>query len=616
VAHITAMTDMAVERPLVATSPIDHRVLFYENEHFLAASVADFLADGLRGEQPVIVIATAPHRHSFALRLRAKGFDVDSATAAGRLAMLDAEELLATFMVGLTPNAEQFNRIVGGMINGSVLAGRVLAGRGAGVRMYGEMVDVLWGAGNTDGAIRLEQLWNELGEQLAFSLLCAYPLGRFYHESHTRAFQEICRHHSDVLPTEQYVDADEAARRVEITVLQQRARALETEIEHREQLEKRLREALVERQTAEEAVRASERDLRVALESEQRTRAEVEAANQAKAQFLAAMSHELRTPLNAIAGYTDLLDLEVQGPVTAEQREYLTRIRTSQQYLLSLINDVLNFARLEAGRVELRVGPVAIDRILRQLEPLIAPQVAEKQLSYTYIPADPAWLVQADADKVQQVMLNLLTNAIKYTECGGRIVLSVRLGTEKNGPESLEIEVRDTGIGIPTDRLVAIFEPFVQVSRRLDRKHEGVGLGTRIDIHAQASAGARNRALSCSWRDRIPSERAGGAAASAAPRDQRLGYRREVLARIDELILLDGMLAPVEVPIAPAQRDQFRMRATLQDLPVFEHENLVGAPNRGQPVGDDERRASPAQAAESGANLGLALAVEAGRRLI
>jgi hypothetical protein len=211
-------------------------------------------------------------------------------------------------------------------------------------------------------------------------------------------------------------------------------------------------------------------------DAERRARAEAEAANRAKFEFLTTMSHELRTPLNAIAGYVDLLDLEIRGPVTPEQRSDLARIRRSQTHLLGLINDVLNFARIETGHVHFDLRAVPVDEVLSEVEELIAPQVQARGLSYEYRPAAaPGAVAYADPEKVRQIVLNLLSNAVKFTPGGGRVVLS----SQADG-DVVHVLVADTGIGIPADKLGTIFEPFVQVNAGYTRTTEGTGLGLSI----------------------------------------------------------------------------------------------------------------------------------------
>ena len=216
-------------------------------------------------------------------------------------------------------------------------------------------------------------------------------------------------------------------------------------------------------------------ELQATRDAANQARAVAESANRAKSEFLAVMSHELRTPLNAIGGYAELIELGIRGPVTPDQRKDLERIQRSQQHLLGLINGVLNYARLESGNVRYELTDVPLDELLATCEALVAPQARAKRLRLV-VPTCPESLsVRADHEKVQQILLNLLTNSIKFTEDGGRIEMSCTADAE-----SVAIEVTDTGRGIAPDKLEAIFDPFVQVDARLTRTHEGVGLGLAI----------------------------------------------------------------------------------------------------------------------------------------
>jgi PAS domain S-box-containing protein len=217
--------------------------------------------------------------------------------------------------------------------------------------------------------------------------------------------------------------------------------------------------------------------LGIAVDIEERKKAEEEAwaASQAKSEFLASMSHELRTPLNAIGGYAELLAMGVRGSLNAEQAQDVARIKRSQQHLLTLINDVLNFAKVDAGQTEYRMTAVPVDEALRDTESMIAPQILAKGLRYEYRGGDKSASILADPEKFQQIVLNLLSNAVKFTESGGTITLS----SQPSG-NCIEIQVADTGPGISPEKLDRIFDPFVQVDRRLSQPVQGVGLGLAI----------------------------------------------------------------------------------------------------------------------------------------
>ena len=213
--------------------------------------------------------------------------------------------------------------------------------------------------------------------------------------------------------------------------------------------------------------------------AEQSARADAEAANRAKTEFLAMMSHELRTPLNAIAGYAELLELGISGPVSDMQREQLGRIRRSQRHLLGIIEDLLDLSRLEHGvPADIELGTVPVHDTLGSLEALIAPQLKARNLTYIYNPSELHLTAYGNRARIEQIVLNLLSNAIKYTSPGGRVGLSSSLHAGR-----LEIRVSDTGHGIPREKLDSIFEPFTRLEMDLTRTTEGTGLGLAISRH-------------------------------------------------------------------------------------------------------------------------------------
>ncbi len=204
--------------------------------------------------------------------------------------------------------------------------------------------------------------------------------------------------------------------------------------------------------------------------------ADAKRANQAKADFLAMMSHELRTPLNAIGGYAQLMMEGIPTPPSEAQMNQLRRISKSQQHLLGLIEAVLTHAKVEAGKVTYRIADVPVRDILDIIEPLTAPQRASKRLRYDCDGCDGELVVRADREKVVQIMLNLLSNAAKFTPMDGKLTVT----TESLDAGFVAFSVRDTGIGMSREQLDIVFEPYVQFDSSLSREHRGTGLGMPI----------------------------------------------------------------------------------------------------------------------------------------
>jgi signal transduction histidine kinase len=215
------------------------------------------------------------------------------------------------------------------------------------------------------------------------------------------------------------------------------------------------------------------------------SRAEAEEANRTKTEFLSAMSHELRTPLNAIGGYAELLEMGIHGPMTDAQRTALGRITASQRHLLALIQDLLSYARLEAGRLEFHPRPLPVASLLAQVEPLVLSQAEAKGIALSVEPCASDLLLFADEERVRQILLNLAVNAVKFTDPGGWVALGCEVDAEW-----VHLWVQDSGHGISDEDQTWIFDAFRQVGRALNDPQEGLGLGLAISRDlASAMAG-------------------------------------------------------------------------------------------------------------------------------
>ena len=252
-------------------------------------------------------------------------------------------------------------------------------------------------------------------------------------------------------------------------------RLLETQSEELMAAAEELEQSKEELEVMNEELMETNQALQLTSADAERARANAEDANRTKSGFLAMMSHELRTPLNAIGGYAALLEEEVMGPLAAGQREYLARIKRSQAHLSALINDVLNFAKAESGTISYHIERLELRQVLASVAPLIEPMARARNVDYTYEAHSSDVLVDADRDKIVQVVLNLLTNAVKFTPAHGTVRLSFSVAAN-----AAQIAVADSGPGIAAEQRLSIFEPFVQLERSFAQAREGVGLGLAI----------------------------------------------------------------------------------------------------------------------------------------
>jgi two-component system cell cycle sensor histidine kinase PleC len=247
---------------------------------------------------------------------------------------------------------------------------------------------------------------------------------------------------------------------------------------HEERLmesERRLMNTVSDLRSSQQTLERQAEELAVLAEkySEEKTRAEE--ANQAKSKFLANMSHELRTPLNAIIGFSEIMEAGMFGPIgTDKYREYCTDIHQSGQYLLDVINDILDMSKIEAGRIRLDREPIDLEPFLDDAMRVVSGRANDKNLALT-ARIGRGIRVGADRRLLKQIVLNLLSNAVKFTPEGGSVTVRARAGAA-----FVSIVIADTGIGIPRAALARLGRPFEQVESQLTKSHQGSGLGLAI----------------------------------------------------------------------------------------------------------------------------------------
>src|SRR5688572_8761385 len=419
----------------------DHVVQFYEDNSFVCDAVAQFLREGMDSGEAALVVAGEKNRRGIAAALLASGCDPELARSRGLLTELDAEEALAEFMQGDLrrgmPEEGAFFRSMGRAVD------RTRNDRG-GLRVFGEMVDVLIERGNEAGTARLEELWNQLVATRRFKLFCGYSLANFRRSEDSDTFRRICSLHTHVVPSESYEQSwDENQRRCAIAGLQQRSRALEAEVHERKSLERALR-----------------------LEQDRLLE-----ANRRKDEFIALLSHELRNPLAPILTSLDVMD--VRGDTTSRREREI--IRRQARHLAALVEDLLDVSRVASGKISLQKQPMEFAAVASAALEMANPLIQERQHTLEVNIPRLGLLLEADPVRLPQVISNLLANAAKYTPVGGRITFSA----ERNGHE-IVVTVEDNGVGITHEALGNIFAPFIQGRRSLDRSEGGLGLGLTL----------------------------------------------------------------------------------------------------------------------------------------
>ena len=371
-----------------------HNVQFYEDDRVFLEELSRFIGSALGAGDAAVFVATAEHREGLARQLKARGLDVAALAGHGRFVSLDAAETLAMFEGEGGPDATLFADLMGGII-ARALATAV--GESPRVVIFGEMVALLWAKGQPAAAVQLERLWNDLGRTHAFSLHCAYPLSAFAQAEDSAFMEAVCAAHSGVAPAESYTSLiGEDARHRAVTLLQQKAQALETEIE--------------ERKKAQQALRERNRELREAVA--------------VRDEFMSIAAHELKTPVTSLRAFAQLLlrDARRRRAVTPERLESaLNALELQTGKLQDLVERLLDTAQIESGK--LQVEPITTD-LAALIHSMLAPYQGAS--THRFIFDGPVQLT-AEVDPVRfgQVIANLLDNAVKFSPENGTITLGL-----------------------------------------------------------------------------------------------------------------------------------------------------------------------------------------------
>jgi PAS domain S-box-containing protein len=436
-------TDDSAKSSAVPTESRSHAVHFYERDDELADRMASFIGEGLFAGAPAVVVATETHRELLLSRLRGMKVDVEAQQLAGNLTILDAAGTLAKLMVGDMPDRSLFQQVVGGVIESSSTRGseRVT------VRAFGEMVDILWQAGNRSAALALEELWSDLAEALPFDLLCAYTMAGFQDE--TDSVTDVCNRHTHVGVADTG-DVDPGGRKGRVA-----ERALMAEIGHRKR--------------TEQALRAKVRELQESVHINEL--------------FTGVLAHDLRAPLAAVMTAAQLMKARNMGTAEGPNGKAIGRVISSGERMSRMIEQLLDFTRLRVG------GGIAIEPRPADLASLVRQVVDELDGAY------PDCTVQVahegstngvwDTDRLGQVFSNLVANAFQH----GVPEAGIRVFVDGRAPDTLTVQVHNMG-AIPATLIPQVFDPLTGGQRRRDRSR-GLGLGLFITQRIAAAHAGR-----------------------------------------------------------------------------------------------------------------------------
>jgi signal transduction histidine kinase len=413
----------------------NHVVQFYESDAYLLDRVTSYIAPGLAQGDACVVIATPAHLQDLEDRLAASGLDMERLTRGGQYLPLDARALLMRMMHGRHLEAEVFRELIGDVIN------TALEGYGR-VRAFGEMVALLWAEDNTETALHLEECWNDLQKTHDFSLVCGYPMSGFSRETLADMHEQVCGHHTQVIPAESYHALESVDDRLRaIAGLQQRAASLQAEIAERKAIEAELHRALAMRD-----------------------------------EFFSAMAHDFRTPLTVLRTQAQLLQRRLRdGNLDNETTlRSLARIEDRSRMLAQLVDELLDVSQLRAGEdLQLHRETIDLVALVEEITTGCRETAGDREIRFNHTDSkiDGFW----DRVRLCRVLENIIGNAIKYSPGGGEIVVTLHSELRPDGPVAL-LAVQDHGIGIEPEDLPHIFEPFYR-GKRGELKIEGTGLG-------------------------------------------------------------------------------------------------------------------------------------------
>ncbi len=459
--------------PLNFKKPI-HAVQFYDREEFILKEIQKFISAGWQQKEGVLAVLRKNRLDKLVQALSVNGAEaLSSAIQNGQIQLIAAEELMPSIFKEEQIDSEVFQLKIGKRLSD------LQDGFGR-IRVYGEIVDILWCQGKKEMALAVENEWQELSKTYDFTLLCGYSLTGFSKAKDMPDFVRVCGRHQKIFPSESYSELrDEETKQGFIADLQQKANSLANELEDRKMVE------------AELSLMAS--DLTQAKELAER-------ANRAKSEFLANMSHEIRTPLSAIVGFAELLQNPNQS--ASDRQECITAILRNGRHLHQLVNDILDLSKVESKKFELSVSNFDFANFLKEIELFHRPLARSKGLRFRVLTSGklPAQ-IETDPVRLRQILINIIGNAIKFTQKGTVTLLVKYRASRSNATGFLVFDIIDTGCGIPESEKGRLFEPFVQIDSSNTRNYGGTGLGLALSRKLARLLGGNLRLVKSALRE-------------------------------------------------------------------------------------------------------------------